>query len=289
MIAIFMNVYEGKAAVSDYEMRPALASASVEDYVELFRSSFADDKLTDEYLQWQYLDNPHGRVIGMDAFADDKLVAHYAIIPRRYAFGTQRFNAALSVNTATHPDHQGKGLFTRLASQTYDLAATLGVQFIVGAANANSVGGFLRKLGFSSLGQIRLYLACNAVPAQKDVLDIEVDADWLAWRFVNPARTYSAAAPGGGWLDTGVQLKGVRFHLARLPGSQVEALRTLPRAFPWTPGLTPYFGPRPPALGRLPLRMQPSPWHVIWRALDPNLPADLPARLRLDGVGMDTF
>jgi GNAT superfamily N-acetyltransferase len=143
--------------MSDYVLVPSLERATVADYVVLFAQSFAgDNKLNASYLGWQYESNPHGKVIGMDAFLGDELAAHYAIIPRRYRLGVQIFDAALSVNTATHPQHQGKGLFTKLAAATYELAAQRGVKFVVGAANANSVGGFTRKLGFTALGQIRL-------------------------------------------------------------------------------------------------------------------------------------
>lgn len=275
--------------MSDYQFRPALSHASIPDYVELFQSSFADDKLNAGYLRWQYQDNPHGQVIGVDAYAGGKLAAHYAIIPRRYRLGAETFSAALSVNTATHPDHQGKGLFTRLATETYEIAKAQGVQFVVGAANANSVGGFLRKLEFISLGQIRLYAAFAAVRAQEAALDIDLDPAWLAWRFRNPSRTYGRAALPDGTVDLSTRLKGVSFHIARLSGPNASQLTDLPRGLPFMPGLTAYFGPTPPSLGRLPMRLQPSPWHVIWRVLDPDLSSNLVNRLRFDGLSMDTF
>ncbi|MEN9544092.1 MAG: hypothetical protein RLZZ598_925, partial [Pseudomonadota bacterium] len=175
----------------EYAFVPALERASAEDYVHLFEASYGgDDKLSTKYLEWQYLHNPDGRVIGFDAFLGDELAAHYAIIPRCYTLGGAIFKAALSVNTATHPGHQGKGLFIKLAHATYQAAAERGVQFVVGVANAQSVGGFTRKLGFSEVGQVRLHSGFGAPARADEALDLKLSADWLSWRLANPSRRY---------------------------------------------------------------------------------------------------
>lgn len=277
--------------MADYELKPALDGASLGDYVALFEAAFGNDsKLTEDYLQWQYIDNPHGRVIGTDAFLDGELAAHYAIIPRQYRWNSQVFNGALSVNTATHPGHQGKGLFTRLAAATYEVAAAEGVKFVVGAANANSVGGFTRKLGFEALGQIRLYAALAAPLPGPDALDLDINSEWLNWRFQNPARLYSRLPHGDGTATISTWVNRVPFHISRVPdrisGQETIAPKTL---FPILPALTPLFGPEQPRLPRLPLKAQPSPWHVIWRALDPSIDSDMAGALRYDGLSMDTF
>ncbi len=272
----------------DYTLRPSLEQANLDDYVTLFGHAFGgDDKLSRTYLAWQYCDNPHGRVIGMDAFAGDVLVAHYAIIPRRYRLGSTTIPAALSVNTATHPDHQGKGLFVRLANETYRRAAESGVHFVIGVANANSVGGFLRRLGFTELGQVRLHLFAPAVPADTAALDLDRDAAFVAWRLANPSRSYRARRRRDGSQDLFTTVKRVNFRLGQVPADAATGI-SLPAAG-LLPALTPAFGPASPGGLRLPLRAQPSPWHVIWKTLDPAVDASLPGRLRLDGLAMDTF
>lgn len=272
-----------------FELKPALTGGSLCDYVALFEAAFGkDSKLTEAYLRWQYIDNPHGRVIGTDAFLNGELAAHYAIIPRQYRCNSQAFKAALSVNTATHPSHQGKGLFTRLANATYEAAAIEGVQFVVGAANANSVGGFTRKLGFQALGQIRLYAALTAPLASQNSLDIDSSSDWVDWRFHNPARSYSKLSHRDGTATISTWVKGIPFHISRVT-DQESALLALKSSPPLLPALTPLFAPDPPRLPRLPLKAQPSPWHVIWRALDPSIDDSVAEALRYDGLSMDTF
>ena len=60
----------------------------------------------------------------------------------------------LSLNTATHPDHRYKKLFTRLASRTYEAAAKEGFKFVFGVANEKSIVGLVRYLEFQRVGQI---------------------------------------------------------------------------------------------------------------------------------------
>ena len=278
----------------EYTFSPSLDQASIDDYVALFSASFTGEgKLDAKYLEWQYIENPHGKVLGFDAFLGGELVAHYAIIPRRYHIGARHFEAALSLNTATHPKHQGKGLFVKLATATYDAAARRGVSFVIGAANANSIGGFVRKLGFSALGHIRLYPSFKAPDRVETALDLKVDAAWLAWRLANPSRSYTYVRHNDNSITIRTRIKGIPFNIARLDKLQSELMdvsNILDKEFCIMPGLSPIYASKtPPKLLHLPLRLQPSPWHVIWRSLDPAFDPSLARQLRFDGLSMDTF
>jgi hypothetical protein len=57
----------------------------------------------------------------------------------------------------THPNHQGKGLFTKLAKLTYDLAKEEGIEFIFGFPNKNSYPGFIKKLNWVHYNDIVNY------------------------------------------------------------------------------------------------------------------------------------
>lgn len=279
--------------MTGYDIVPSLQRATINDYVKLFNNSFAGDgKLNEQYLGWQYLQNPHGQVIGSDAYVGDQLAAHYAIIPRRYRIGSQVFSAALSVNTATHPEHQGNGLFVRLAERTYEEATSRGLQFVIGAANANSIGGFTRRLGFSTLGQSRLFLGFSAQERPVNALDLAVDCDWLAWRLANPSRAYERLNHADGSCTVRTRVKGIPFNLGRVEAALLQPNRLvapITEGNAFLPALTPLFTGAPTSGVRLPLRVQPSPWHVIWRSLSPECDMSLALHLRLDGLGMDTF
>lgn len=124
------------------------------NYLLLFKSTFPNYKRDLHYLEWLYFQNPRGQVLGFDAIFEDRVVAHYACIPIKI-FGFEGFHL-LSLNTATAVEHQGKGLFTKLAELTFAKAIDFGFEGVVGVANKNSVQGFLTKLGFKELGQLNL-------------------------------------------------------------------------------------------------------------------------------------
>ena len=67
------------------------------------------NKFSYEFLKWQYLDNPDGSVIGFDAYYNDVLAAHYVTIPVKCYVNGKLELGLLSLNTATHEEHRGKG------------------------------------------------------------------------------------------------------------------------------------------------------------------------------------
>ena len=122
------------------ELRPSSPHGPLlSQYQALFASCFPDATHLDaQYLSWLYGDNPAGPVIGFDAWDGDVLAAHYVCVPAAAMLHGKPSRVLLSLNTATAPSHQGKGLFTKLANATYDRGAELGFDAVYGVANANS-------------------------------------------------------------------------------------------------------------------------------------------------------
>ncbi|HUH80185.1 MAG TPA: hypothetical protein VLZ06_02565 [Solirubrobacteraceae bacterium] len=104
-----------------------------------------------EYLRWLYRESPFGPVIESNLDDDDGRAAHYALVPVTIARDRDDYPAALSLNTAVHERARGGGVFVKLGEQTVNKAAALGVQSVVGVANANSTPGFIKRLGFQLL------------------------------------------------------------------------------------------------------------------------------------------
>ncbi len=61
-------------------------------------------------------------------------------------------HAVRAVDTATHPDHQGGGLFSELTWHTLEMCRSEGVAFVFNTPNAESRPGYL-KLGWRELGR----------------------------------------------------------------------------------------------------------------------------------------
>ncbi len=167
---------------------------SLKRYLDLFSVCFpGSEKYSIEYLTWLYRDNPSGQVEGYDAFCNGELAAHYACIPCECYLDGKVVSALLSLNTATHPTYQGKGLFTQLAERTFQSATDDGYCCVYGVANANSTPGFIRKLNFQLVSPLDAKLGFG--PLRIDSLGAMRlaqfrrvwDAQAIKWRCSNPA------------------------------------------------------------------------------------------------------
>ena len=55
---------------------------SIREIANLLRLTFPDaGKYSDKFIEWQYRDNPDGKITGFNVYYNKELVAHYAIMP----------------------------------------------------------------------------------------------------------------------------------------------------------------------------------------------------------------
>ena len=164
----------------------------LDELCALMNDSFPDCPFGKDYYRWQYEQNPNGKVVSYNAYYDDKLVAHYAAIPIEMSFDGEEKKGLLSLNTATHSQHRGKGLFVKLAQLTYDYAKAHGYKFVIGVANANSTHGFLTKLGFYQICPLEVRFGIGNIFRRKIKKPIYVvwNDKALQWRLSNPYYKY---------------------------------------------------------------------------------------------------
>jgi hypothetical protein len=97
----------------------------------------------------------------------------------------------LSLNTATHPEHQGKWLFTTSAEKTYEVGKQAGYSFVVGVASANSTHGFVTKLGFQLVRGLDARVGCGAAAKASQGIGRDFERIWtpelVEWRIKNPS------------------------------------------------------------------------------------------------------
>lgn len=99
-----------------------------------------------------------GAVIGFLAYdTEGELAAYYGVFPIKVRRNGREMIAAQSGDTMTHPKHQGKGLFVRLAKLAYETAKSEGIAFVFGFPNQNSYPGFTKKLGWKHRKTMRRY------------------------------------------------------------------------------------------------------------------------------------
>lgn len=245
-------------------------------YVALFSACFpGSDKFSLPYLRWLYCENPAGSAIGFDAWDGDHLAGHYICVPAYASANGVRINTMLSLNTATHPAYQGKGLFTQLAEKTYAAAAAAGVTSVHGVANANSTPGFVRKLGFQLIEPLHACIGFGGLHSDyaRRTQDISFVRDWspetLAWRCINPANRVRHRNHGDLVQFSARSHNRLLSAYAELPARDSVMSDDAPfsilgaRLFL---GLIPEHARRFHFYGDIPQRLRPSPLNFIYRS-----------------------
>jgi hypothetical protein len=82
--------------------------------------------------------------------------AFYGVFPCEVEYQGVRHIAAQSGSTMTHSAHRKRGLFIETAKRTYELAASVGIEFLFGFPNKKSHRG-LQKLGWATRGNFSGY------------------------------------------------------------------------------------------------------------------------------------
>lgn len=250
-------------------------------YEALFFTCFSEaDKFRPRVLKWLYADNPDGQVVGFDAFDGERLAAHYVCVPAFIRVNGVVVRSLLSLNTATHPDYQGKGLFSRLAELTYSAAAEQGFHSVYGVANGNSTPGFVRKLGFQLVQPLEAMVGVGSLGidfgrvSNRAQFERVWTSESLRWRCANPANPVAGHCAGGLTRFHTKAMGALLPAYAELPGCL--SLEGVEHRRPLSPlrlylGLVPEGAARFNSYVSIPQRFRPSPLNLIFRALaDPG-------------------
>jgi hypothetical protein len=223
-------------------------------------------------------------------------------VPTRVWVEGREVPVLLSLNTATHPDYQGKGLFTKLAAMTYEAGQAAGFDGVYGVANANSTPGFVRKLGFQLVRPLEARIGLGGLrhaakpPAQALSFERSWSAAALRWRCANPDNPVFVRVDGA----------RLRFHAAaaghKLPAyAELDdpqlgaALARTDTARPMLSPLRLFIGLAPDASSRywnyasIPMSLRPSPLNLIYRSFSPRVAALDPARIAFSFLDFDAY
>jgi GNAT superfamily N-acetyltransferase len=103
-------------------------------------------------FRWTHFENPFGRTFMLVAEARGRLIGLRAFMRWKFTAEGQGLSAVRAVDTATHPDFQGRGVFRRLTLEALD-ALRGDVDLVFNTPNAQSLPGYL-KMGWSVVGRI---------------------------------------------------------------------------------------------------------------------------------------
>lgn len=125
--------------------------------VALLRLSLGESLIKKSSETWNYkhVKNPFGFSYVLLAFEGDILVGVRAFMKWHWQLGTEVWTAYRAVDTVTHPDYQGKGIFKKLTLQALDEIQNKGETFVFNTPNKYSRPGYL-KMGWKIIDTIEL-------------------------------------------------------------------------------------------------------------------------------------
>jgi GNAT superfamily N-acetyltransferase len=105
-----------------------------------------------EFFRWKHLENPFGASLLLLAESAGRIVGLRAFMRWRFRVNDRSVRAVRAVDTATHPDHRGAGIFSRLTEQA--LRELQGeAELVFNTPNDKSLPGYLR-MGWRPVGRI---------------------------------------------------------------------------------------------------------------------------------------
>lgn len=175
-----------------------------------------------DYWLWKHLQNPFGPSKVLLAESNGQLIGVRAMMQWKWQWEGQIYSALRAVDTATHPDFQGKGIFSVLTQKMVDRSSENGINFIFNTPNKKSLPGYLKlgwvlqanlRVGFSFpasvIGKKKVYnqgvihsenieLLCarwNLIQQKNTSLFTPKSFDFLNWRYLNnPVINYQVFA-----------------------------------------------------------------------------------------------
>lgn len=122
----------------------ALASSSL---------GWAEDPRFAALYKWKHEENSFGPSPTWIARDGSQVVGLRTFMRWEFVRNGRILHAVRAVDTATHPDHRGKGLFTTLTLQGLADLMTEGVDFVFNTPNDQSLPGYL-KMGWTEVGKL---------------------------------------------------------------------------------------------------------------------------------------
>jgi GNAT superfamily N-acetyltransferase len=123
--------------------------------VSLLKKSLGETLMpkTEAFWKWKHVDNPFGESPVLLALEKDEIIGVRAFMRWQWEGDGKIYKAIRAVDTATHPDHQGKGIFKKLTLRLVEQCKDEGVDFVFNTPNEQSRPGYL-KMGWESAGRL---------------------------------------------------------------------------------------------------------------------------------------
>jgi len=123
--------------------------------VALLKQSLGESLMpkSERYWRWKHVENPFGVSPVLLCWEGGELIGVRAFMRWEWTDRIRRYRAVRAVDTATHPGHQGKGIFKKLTLALVDSCMQEGDHFVFNTPNEQSKPGYL-KMGWTTAGKL---------------------------------------------------------------------------------------------------------------------------------------
>ncbi|MGZ5245072.1 MAG: GNAT family N-acetyltransferase, partial [Bacteroidia bacterium] len=193
--------------------------------IELMKSSLGESRIpkSPKLWRWKHEENPFGKSYVLLAEESNEIIGLRTFMQWKWIWKGRTYRAVRAVDTATHPAHQGKGIFKKLTLQQAEICKNEGIDFVFNTPNDSSRPGYLKmgwvlqekmplkfkmlrpfSLAYSKFFDKAKYADINEDPSPKQewdnkVLDLfdgykqtydkqltnPITKDYIIWRYVN--------------------------------------------------------------------------------------------------------
>jgi predicted N-acetyltransferase YhbS len=136
-------------------------SKDLPSILAVLKASLGETSSKKNEAVWNYkhIQNPFGKSLVLVAEDnEEKIIGVRAFMRWRWQLKGKTYSAYRAVDTATHPEHQGKGIFKKLTLKALDIANNSEDHFVFNTPNSQSRPGYL-KMGWEEIGKIKIGIA----------------------------------------------------------------------------------------------------------------------------------
>ena len=163
-------------AASELEIRE-YTDADEPAVLELLQASLGwvpDDQYA-RFFAWKHRENPFGRSPAWVALDGARIIGFRILLRWEYVRDGATVRAVRAVDTATHPDAQGRGVFSRLTLHAIERLREDGVAFVFNTPNDQSRPGYL-KMGWQPVRRLPVLVLPRSLPSIVAVARADVPA-----------------------------------------------------------------------------------------------------------------
>lgn len=131
------------------------SEGDIPEIVSLLKLSLGESLMpkSEQYWRWKHLENPFGTSPVLLCRQGGELIGVRAFMRWQWSLNDQIYSTVRAVDTATHPNYQGKGIFKKLTLSLIEYCKQRGDDFIYNTPNQQSRPGYL-KMGWEDVGKL---------------------------------------------------------------------------------------------------------------------------------------